>query len=37
MKFNMTNITLEFHRVRPKWFRANGMFGANHAPILHQD
>jgi hypothetical protein len=32
--FHLTHVTLEYHRLRPKWFSSNGMFGVNRAPIL---
>ena len=35
--FHMTHVTKEFHRMRPKRFRAYGTFDANRAPILRQD
>ena len=37
VKFHMTHVTLEFHRVRPKYFRAYGTFDTNRAPIKRQD
>ena len=37
VRFHMTHVTKEFHRVRPNDFRANDMFDANRAPILRQD
>jgi hypothetical protein len=35
--FHFTNVTGEVHCVQPKNFHARGTFGANCAPILHQD
>jgi hypothetical protein len=35
--FHLTHVTLEYHRVRQNNFQAYGMFGANHAPVLHRD
>ena len=37
VRFHMTHVTKEFHRVRPNDFRANDTFDANRAPILRQD
>ena len=37
VRFHMTHVTKEFHRVRRNDFRANDTFDANRAPILRQD
>jgi hypothetical protein len=34
MRFHMTHVTYEFHRVHPKLFMTYGTFNANHAPIF---
>jgi hypothetical protein len=35
--FHLTLITQEYHPVHPNNFYAYGMFGANRAPIIHQN
>jgi hypothetical protein len=37
IEFDMTHITLEFHRVRPKWLPSLWYVQPNFAPILCQD